>query len=144
MTAEHRPEHDIEAELNSRERWDTRYREKTALWSGKANPTLTAHFMHMPPPRRRVFYSRLAAAVADHGTLLVVAHYPSDLQTTIQRPPYPELLFTAEDLAADLGIEDTGTGEWEVVTSDAAPRTATGPDGNQVTIHDTVFRVRRR
>jgi SAM-dependent methyltransferase len=223
VTAEHGPEHDIDAELNTRERWDTRYREKSSLWSGKPNPTLvsetvsltpgtaleagagegadaiwlakrgwtvtgvdisavaleraaahaaeagvaervtwecrdlsdwepparaydlvTAHFMHMSPSRRRTFYSRLAAAVAADGTLLVVAHHPSDLETAVQRPPYPELLFTAEDLAADLGIEATGTGEWEIVTSAAAPRAATDPDGNQVTVHDTVFRVHRR
>jgi SAM-dependent methyltransferase len=223
MTAERGPEHDIDAELNNRERWDTRYREKTSLWSGKPNPTVvtetaslepgtaleagagegadaiwlaergwtvtgvdisavaleraaahaaeagvaervtwecrdllawepparaynlvTAHFMHMSPPRRRVFYSRLAAAIADGGTLLVVAHHPSDLETTVRRPPYPELLFTAEDLAADLGINGSGTGEWEIVTSAAAPREATDPDGNKFTIHDTVFRIRRR
>lgn len=225
MAEERQPEHDIDAELNSRERWDNRYREKTSLWSGKPNPTLvselgglnpgteinpgtalevgagegadaiwlarqgwtvtgvdisavalerasahaaqagadiaaritwecrnlmewqppegsfdlvTAHFMHMSPPRRRVVYSRLAAAVAEGGTLLVVAHHPSDLQTTVRRPPYPDLLFTADELAADIGTDG-----WKILTSAAVPRAATDPDGNTVTIHDTVFRARR-
>lgn len=225
MAEERQPEQDIDAELNSRERWDNRYREKTSLWSGKPNPTLvselgglnpgteinpgtalevgagegadaiwlarqgwavtgvdisavalerasahaaqagadiaaritwecrnlmewqppegsfdlvTAHFMHMSPSRRRVVYSRLAAAVAEGGTLLVVAHHPSDLQTTVRRPPYPDLLFTADELAADIGTDG-----WKILTSAAVPRAATDPDGNTVTIHDTVFRARR-
>lgn len=224
MADVHEPERDLDAELSNRERWDTRYREKTSLWSGKPNPTLvsetgslkpgtaldvgagegadaiwlakqgwtvtgvdistvaleraaahaadagaevadritwqsadflewrpperaydlvTVHYMHMTQPRRRVVYPRLAAAVATGGTLLVVAHHPSDLRTTVPRPPYPELLFTPEDLASDLGISATQTGGWDVVISAAVPREATDPDGRLVTIHDTVFRARR-
>lgn len=224
MAEDHQPEHDIDTELYSRERWDTRYREKTSLWSGKPNPTLlsetgslkpgtaleigagegadaiwlarkgwtvtgidisavaleraaahaaeagadvagritwecrdllewqpperaydlvTAHYMHMTSLRRQVIYGRLAAAVAAGGTLLVVGHHPSDLETTVRRPPYPELLFTADDLATDLGLKDTGTQGWDVVTSAAVPREATDPDGTVVTVHDTVFRARR-
>jgi 2-polyprenyl-3-methyl-5-hydroxy-6-metoxy-1,4-benzoquinol methylase len=36
------------------------------------------------------------------------------------------------------------TEEWEVVTNTAVPREAKDPDGNMVTIHDTVFRARRK
>jgi SAM-dependent methyltransferase len=99
---------------------------------------VTAHYLHLGPARRRLVYGKLAAAVGAGGTLLVVAHHPSDLQTTVPRPPYPELFFTGDDLAADIGA-----GGWEIVTNAAAPREAKDPDGNVVTIHDTVFRARR-
>ncbi len=105
----------------------------------RAFDLVNAQYMHLPPGDRRVVYARLAAAVADHGTLLIVGHHPSDLATTMARPNLPELLFTGEDLAAGLG----GDG-WEIVTNMAAPRVATDPEGRQVTIHDTVFRARRR
>ena len=79
------------------------------------------------------------AATEHLCALLVVAHHPSDLQTTVPRPPFPEVFLTGDDLAADLGADG-----WEIVTNAAAPRKATDPEGNQVTIHDTVFRARRR
>jgi hypothetical protein len=84
-------------------------------------------------------FSRLAAAVAPAGMLLIVGHHPSDLQTTVPRPPLRELFYTGDDIAALLAAE-----EWDVVTNAAPGREATDPDGNAVTIHDTVFRARRR
>lgn len=99
---------------------------------------VTAHYIHVPSELRPVLYGKLASAVAPGGTLLVVGHHPSDLQTAVPRPPFPDLLFTADDLAADLGADG-----WEVVTSAAPARAATDPDGNPATIHDTVFRARR-
>jgi SAM-dependent methyltransferase len=98
---------------------------------------VTAHYIHLPADSRRTVYARLAAAVADGGTLLIVGHHPSDMQTSIPRPQQPELFFTADDLAAELGDG------WEIVSNAAAPREATDPEGRQVTIHDTVFRARR-
>lgn len=100
---------------------------------------VTAQYLHLPAVPRRVVFSRLAGAVAPGGTLLIVGHHPSDLQTTMPRPPLPELFYTGDDIAAILH-----DGEWEIVTSAAPGREATDPDGNAVTIHDTVFRARRR
>ena len=105
----------------------------------RACDLVTVHFLHLSPDKRRLVYGKLGGAVAAGGTLLVVAHHPSDLQTTVPRPPFPEVFFTGDDLAADLG-----TGGWEIVTNAAAPREATDPDGKVVTVHDTVFRARRR
>jgi SAM-dependent methyltransferase len=99
---------------------------------------VSAQYMHLPPEHRASVYGRLAAAVADRGTLLIVGHHPSDMQTTMPRPQQPDLFFTGEDLAAELG----GDG-WEIVTNAAAPREVTDPQGRLVTIHDTVFRARR-
>lgn len=107
----------------------------------RAYDLVTAQYMHLPPDSRRAVYARLAAAVADGGTLLIVGHHPSDMGTTMPRPQQPELFFTGDDLAADLG--SAGSLGWEIVTNAAAPREATDPEGRQVTIHDAVFRARR-
>jgi SAM-dependent methyltransferase len=99
---------------------------------------VTAQYLHVPGAIRRVLVARLAAAVADGGTLLIVGHHPLDLETTMPRPRQPELFFTGDDLAADLG----GDG-WKIVTNVAAPHEATDPEGRPVVVHDTVFRARR-
>ena len=103
----------------------------------RAYDLVSAQFLHLPAEDRRLVYARLAAAVADRGTLLIVAHHPSDMQTTVPRPSLPELFFTGDDLATELG------GGWEIVTNAAAPREAPDPEGRIVTIHDTVFRASR-
>ncbi|MGD9955503.1 MAG: class I SAM-dependent methyltransferase [Candidatus Nanopelagicales bacterium] len=94
--------------------------------------------VHLPADDRRTVYAGLAAAVAVGGTFLVAAHHPSDIGV-VPRPPYPDLFFTPEDLVADL---QAGEGEWEIVTAEARPRSATH-DGHDVTIADTVLRARR-
>jgi SAM-dependent methyltransferase len=116
-------------------------REDIVRWQPpeRAYDLVTSQYLHMPADSRPVVYGRLAAAVADSGTLLIVGHHPSDMQTTMPRPQQPELFFTGDDLAAELGSDG-----WEVITNMAAPRQATDPEGRQVTIHDTVFRARRR
>jgi SAM-dependent methyltransferase len=100
---------------------------------------VTAQFLHMPPPIRDAVFRKLAAAVKPAGTLLIVGHHPSDLQTTIPRPPLPELFYTAEDVAALLE-----SSAWDIVISTARKREAIDPHGETVTIHDTVLRARRR
>ena len=99
---------------------------------------VSAQFMHLPKPQRDAMVVRLARSVAAGGTLLVVGHHPSDLLTTIPRPPMPELFFTAADIADTLNPE-----EWDILVSDARPRNATDPDGRPVTIHDAVLRAQR-
>jgi SAM-dependent methyltransferase len=104
----------------------------------RAYDLVTSQYLHLPAALRHVFFTRLAAAVRDGGTLLIVGHHPSDLDTTLQRPNHPELLFTGDELASDLGVDG-----WEIVTNVAAERETTDPDGRPVTAHDTVFRARR-
>jgi SAM-dependent methyltransferase len=98
---------------------------------------VSTHYVHVAASRAALF-RRLAAAVAPGGTLLIVGHHPSDMQT-IQRPFGPELYFTAEEIAADLDAD-----RWDVVVAEARPRPATGHDGQEVTLHDAVLRARRR
>ena len=100
---------------------------------------VSAQFMHLPPAARRAMFARLAAAVSPGGTLLIVGHHPSDMQTTVPRPPMPELFYTAEEVADSLD-----PGQWEVLVADARPRRATDPEGQDVTIHDAVLRARKR
>ena len=98
---------------------------------------VTSHYMHMPRAARESVYRNLAAAVAPGGTLLVVGHDPTDLQTTVPRPDLAELGWTAADLAASLGAG------WTIEVAEARPREATDPEGRKVTIHDAILRARR-
>lgn len=100
---------------------------------------VTAQYLHLPAPQRGGVYSRLAASVAPGGTLLIVGHHPSDLETTVRRPSVPGLLFTAEQIAAELD-----PGEWEIITCASRPRETTDSDGAPATVHDSVLRAHRR
>ncbi len=99
-----------------------------------------AAFIHLTTDDRRTAYNALAEAVAPGGTFLVAAHDPSDLGV-VPRPPYPDLFFTAEELARDL---PGGSDAWDVVVAEARPRAATHPDGHPITVHDAVLNARRR
>lgn len=100
---------------------------------------VSAHYLHLPVAPREALFTRLAEAVAPGGTLLFAAHHPSDLGTTMPRPPIPDLYFTGDEIVAFLDPS-----AWEVLANDARPREATDPEGRSVTIHDTVLRARRR
>jgi hypothetical protein len=100
---------------------------------------ISAQFLHFPAEPRAALIRALAAAVAPGGTLLFVGHDPSDLQTTVPRPPDRGLFATATELAAPL--DPAG---WEIVSSAARPREVTDPEGRPVTIRDAVLAARRR
>ncbi|MBM0234970.1 NAD(P)/FAD-dependent oxidoreductase [Micromonospora sp. STR1_7] len=100
---------------------------------------VSAQFMHLPPAQRRELFARLAAAVTPGGTLLIVGHHPSDLWTSARRLHLPDMMYTAEDVAA--ALDPSG---WEVLTAEARPRPATDPEGTPLTLHDTVLVARRR
>jgi len=99
---------------------------------------VAAHYLHLRTEPRRLLFDRLAGVVAPGGTLLIVGHHPLDLETTMPRPQEPDLFFTGDDLVAELH-----EGEWDIVTNAAMPRSATDPEGRDVTIHDAVLRARR-
>jgi SAM-dependent methyltransferase len=99
---------------------------------------VSSQYLHLPPGDREALFRALAGVVVPGGSLLVVGHHPSDLQTTMRRPQMPELLFTGEDIAALLDPHG-----WKVVTDEAPQRSVTDPEGRPVVIRDTVFRARR-
>ena len=88
---------------------------------------------------RPAVFRRLAAAVAAGGTLLIAGHHPTDLQTTMPRPQDPDRYFTGDEVASALE-----PGQWDIITSATPERAGTDPDGRPVTLHDTIFRARRR
>lgn len=83
---------------------------------------VSSQFMHLPGEARLELFTRLAAAVAPGGTLLIVGHHPSDLPTA-HRMPFPDMSFTSEEVAASL--DPTA---WDVLAADTRPRAAVGPD----------------
>lgn len=95
---------------------------------------VSAQFMHLPAEPRESLFRRLAVSVAPGGTLLIVGHHPSDLQTTVPRPPMPELFFTAGEIAGSLDHQ-----QWDILIADAVARPAKDPKGQDVTIHDAVL-----
>jgi 16S rRNA G1207 methylase RsmC len=90
----------------------------------------------VPKSEQQPLFRHLAAAVAPGGTLLVVGHDASDMAK--MRPGLAEYGWTVEEVAAALGEG------WTIEVAEARPRQATGPDGNEVTIHDAILRARRR
>ena len=100
---------------------------------------VTSHFIHLPPELRVPLNARLAAAVRPGGSLLVVGHHVSDLETTIGRPNLPELFFDAGEIAAALD-----PAAWEVVVAAAPERETLDPNGDPVTIRDAVLHAVRR
>ncbi len=100
---------------------------------------VSAQYTHLPSDTRESLFARLAAAIAPGGTLLIVGHHPSDLRTAMPRPPEPDLFFTGDAIAASFDAR-----VWEVVTDTAPGRTIVDPDGETVTIRDTVLRAWRR
>jgi SAM-dependent methyltransferase len=100
---------------------------------------VTSHFLHVPSADRRTLYGHFASAVRPGGTLLIVGHHISDLDTTIGRPNLPDLFFTAEEVAADL---DPST--WNILQANSPQREALDPNGNPTTIKDAVLHATRR
>ena len=124
-------------EVAGRIRWE--HADLTAWAPGEVRFDLVCSmFLHPPAGAREDVFARLAGAVAPGGTLLLVGHHPSDLQTTMPRPNLPEVFFTAEGVAQALGDE------WEIVTAEARPHSATDHEGREVTVRDSILRARRR
>lgn len=99
---------------------------------------VSQQYLHLPVQIRAAQHRAFAAAVRSGGTLLVVGHHPADQHTTMRRPRHAELMFTAEEEAAQLDPD-----EWDVVAS-SPTRESTDPDGASVMITDAVLRAVRR
>ena len=98
--------------------------------------------MHYVHPHRDLLpdlYARIAGALRTGGRFLLVNHDPHDLETSLHRPNMPDMLLPVVELvaAADPDV-------WDVEFARALPRPFHDPEGNPVTIHDAVLRLRRR
>jgi SAM-dependent methyltransferase len=100
---------------------------------------VSAQYMHLPPAERRDLFARLADAVARGGTLLIVGHDISDLESGAHRPDMPEMFFTTDEVAGALDPD-----RWEVVTAEARPRPGHEHEGKHITVHDATLVARRR
>lgn len=101
---------------------------------------VTSHFLHGPPDQRRGLFARLAAGVAPGGVLLVVGHHPKDLEVNAGRHPWPEMMWTPEEV-----VDELDPALFEVVAAEARPRLqAARGDTPEVTVHDSVVVARRR
>ena len=98
---------------------------------------VTLQFIHLASSDRATAFRRCAQAVAPGGLLLIAAHHPSDMNTTLRRPRALDLFYTAEELVALL--DDT----WTVLAADARPRTVKDGRGRFITARDTVLLARR-
>jgi SAM-dependent methyltransferase len=99
---------------------------------------VSAQYFHLPTAQRDVCFGKLARSVAPGGSLLIVGHHPSDLETTAARPRTVDLFFTGDDIAALLSPR-----EWRIEANVAPGREATDPGGQTISIHDTVLRAER-
>ena len=81
-------------------------------------------YLHLPADHRRTVVRSAASAVAPGGRLLVVAHDSKNLAGGFGGPQDPLLLYTADDVAADL----VGTG-LAIERSEAVLRTVVTDDG---------------
>ena len=129
---------EVGADVNARIEWRC---EDLTSWDPPraAFDLVSVQFLQIPKAEREAALHRAASAVAPRGSLLVVGHHPSDLQTPVRRPRDPENLFTPEDI---ITLLDPRT--WEIVTSDVRPRTVELPNGGTAEVRDSVVHARRR
>jgi SAM-dependent methyltransferase len=100
---------------------------------------VSVQFLHVPQHARDALYRLLADLVAPGGTLLVVGHHPSDLETAAHvRPHRGDVLFLPEEIVALLDPSS-----WTVVAAESRPRTMIDGDGRTLQVADAVLVARR-
>lgn len=99
---------------------------------------VSAHFVHVPTQLFAPLYTRLGAAVAPGGSLLVVGHHPHDVETGVRHHHGDDILFTPDRV---VGLLDPQ--HWDVRRADAPTRTQRVEDAD-VAVTDTVVHAVRR
>ena len=98
---------------------------------------VSVQFMHLPEPERSRVFRSLATLVGVGGSLLIVAHDPSDLHSGVGRPHQADLFHTPQEIAELL--DDA----WDVRVCESRPRIERTPDGRDVRISDAVLHAVR-
>ena len=100
-------------------------------------------YLQLPPEQRRLAVRRAWQALAPGGTLLLVAHDSTNLTQGTGGPRDPAVLYTAEDVLADLAGEDP-----EVLRAERIPRVVPIDDGHggraEATAWDALVRLVKR
>jgi hypothetical protein len=92
-------------------------------------------YLQLPGGERQQIVRAAAEAVAPGGTFLLVAHDSRNLEHGYGGPKEPAVLYTAEDVVADLnGLE--------VERAELVERSVDAPEGEQVAL-DALVRARR-
>ena len=100
---------------------------------------VVAAYFQVPASERRAAVRAAFTSLAPGGTLLVVAHDSTNLDEGTGGPQDPAVLYTAEDVLADLdGLP------LEVERAERVPRTVTAPGQPDATAYDALVRVVRR
>lgn len=110
------------------------------VWSPepRSYDLVSSQFMHLSDPTRTMLFRSLAAAVAPGGTLLIVGHDASDLDSGAHRPHFPALMFGVEDVLAAIEGE-----QLRVEVAESRARQATVADGSTTTVRDVVVKAIR-
>ena len=101
----------------------------TAWEPGNRFDLVVVMYLHVPAEVRHRVFARMARSVARGGTMLVVAHDLSNLSEGFGGPQNPAVLYTPEDVVADLaGIVDIERAERVHRTVDTQAGDATAID----------------
>jgi SAM-dependent methyltransferase len=91
-------------------------------------------YLHIPAAQRAGVHARAAAAVAPGGTFLLLGHDRANLTDGVGGPSDPDLLYTADEIAAELpGLE-----------IEKATTVLRDVDGEARDAIDTIVRARRQ
>lgn len=102
----------------------------------RAFDLVIAFFVHLPPDERDLVFTRLAAAVAPGGTLLLVGHAVSDATSGVGRPSAHLLVDESDLLPYAAGFSSA--------TASTRAREVPGPsETSPLTVHDIVLVARR-
>jgi SAM-dependent methyltransferase len=93
-------------------------------------------YLHLPPVHRARVLRHAAERLAPGGRLLVVGHDTTNLTDGVGGPQDPTVLFTPDDVVADIGSELT------IEKAQRAHRTVASPDGDRTAIDALVVATR--
>ncbi len=96
-------------------------------------------YLQLAAPARGESLRHALTMLRRGGVLLVVAHDSTNLTWGYGGPPDPTVLYTAEDVLADLGSAGVAH---DVARAERVPRTVTAGDGSH-TAYDCLVRVTR-
>ncbi len=96
---------------------------------------IAVFYLQLPAEARRLVHQRMAGGLASRGTMLVVGHDLTNLTDGYGGPQDPSVLFTPDDVAADLAGLD-------VVKAERVCRPVTTDDGEVEAIDALVRAVR--
>ncbi|MCJ0978446.1 class I SAM-dependent methyltransferase [Rhodococcus sp. ARC_M12] len=77
-------------------------------------------YLHLPPDARRAAVTTAVSALKPDGILMILGHHSANIESGTGGPQEPEILYTPEDLASDIGSRLT------ILTAENRYRDVTG------------------